>query len=76
TGTPATVIRGPPVLSCEANDFLSGARKLMVLKDDQRLFVYKDAPARIVGVLSLSDSARFRSGSCRACTSGRLIVGV
>ncbi|MGB7921150.1 MAG: CBS domain-containing protein [Desulfobacterales bacterium] len=27
-------------------------------------------------VLSLSDSARFRSGSCRACTSGRLIVGV
>jgi signal-transduction protein with cAMP-binding, CBS, and nucleotidyltransferase domain len=76
TGTPAKVIMRHPVLSCEANDFLSVALQQMLLKDVQRLFVYKDAPARIVGVLSLSDSARFRSGSCRACTSGRLIVGV
>lgn len=76
TGTPAKVIMRQPVLSCEANDFLSVALQQMLLKDVQRLFVYKDAPARIVGVLSLSDSARFRSGSCRACTSGRLIVGV
>ncbi|MGA9477298.1 MAG: hypothetical protein WBV21_05940 [Desulfobacterales bacterium] len=52
------------------------ALQQMLLKDVQRLFVYKDDPARIVGVLSLSDSARFRSGSCRACTSGRQIVGV
>ena len=76
TGTPAKVIMRHPVLSCDANDFLSVALQQMLLKDVQRLFVYKDAPARIVGVLSLSDSARFRSGSCRACTSGRLIVGV
>ena len=76
TGTPAKVIMRHPVLSCDANDFLSLALQQMLLKDVQRLFVYKDDPARIVGVLSLSDSARFRSGSCRACTSGRLIVGV
>lgn len=76
TGTPAKVVMRHPVLSCDANDFLSLALQQMLLKDVQRLFVYKDDPARIVGVLSLSDSARFRSGSCRACTSGRLIVGV
>lgn len=76
TGTPAKVVMRRPVLSCDANDFLSLALQQMLLKDVQRLFVYKDDPARIVGVLSLSDSARFRSGSCRACTSGRLIVGV
>ncbi len=75
TSTPAQVIMRHPVLSCDANDFLSVALQQMLLKDVQRLFVYKDDPARIVGVLSLSDSARFRSGSCRACTSGRLIVG-
>ncbi|MGB5616029.1 MAG: CBS domain-containing protein [Desulfobacterales bacterium] len=76
TGIPAKVVMRRPVLSCDANDFLSLALQQMLLKDVQRLFVYKDDPARIVGVLSLSDSARFRSGSCRACTSGRLIVGV
>jgi CBS domain-containing protein len=76
TGTTAKVVMRHPVLSCDANDFLSLALQQMLLKDVQRLFVYKDDPARIVGVLSLSDSARFRSGSCRACTSGRLIVGV
>ena len=76
TDTPAKLIMRRPVLSCDANDFLSLALQQMLLKDVQRLFVYKDDPARIVGVLSLSDSARFRSGSCRACTSGRLIVGV
>jgi CBS domain-containing protein len=76
TGTPAKVVMRRPVLSCDANDFLCLALQQMLLKDVQRLFVYEDDPARIVGVLSLSDSARFRSGSCRACTSGRLIVGV
>jgi CBS domain-containing protein len=75
TGIPAKVVMRRPVLSCDANDFLSLALQQMLLKDVQRLFVYKDDPARIVGILSLSDSARFRSGSCRACTSGRLIVG-
>jgi signal-transduction protein with cAMP-binding, CBS, and nucleotidyltransferase domain len=75
TGTPAKRIMQCPVLSCETNDFLSLALQQMLLKDVQRLFVYKNDPTSIVGVLSLSDSARFRSGSCRACTPGRLIVG-
>jgi len=75
TGTPAKIIMRHPVLSCSTNDFLSLALQQMLLKDVQRLFVYKKDPTCMVGVLSLSDSARFRSGSCRACTSGRLIVG-
>lgn len=75
TDAPAAVFMRHPVLSCAADDFLSQALKQMLLKDVQRLFVYQDDPGHIVGVLSLSDSARFRSGSCRACTSGRLIVG-
>jgi hypothetical protein len=45
----------------------------MLLRDVQRIFVHGSDPAKIVGVLSLSDAARFRSGSCRACTSSRLM---
>jgi len=52
---------------------LSDAIQLMLLKDVQRIFIHADDPTNIVGVLSLSDAARFRSGSCRACTSSRLI---
>jgi hypothetical protein len=32
------------------------------------------SPDRISGVLALSDAARFRSGSCRACTAGRMLA--
>ena len=53
---------------------LSTAIQLMLLKDIQRIFVHDDAPTHIIGVLSLSDAVRFRSGSCRACMSGRLIT--
>jgi hypothetical protein len=45
----------------------------MLLKDVQRLFVHAQDPAQIIGILSLSDAARFRSGSCRACTPSRFM---
>ena len=75
TGTGAGVVMRHPVLSCGSNDYLSEALQRMLLKDVQRIFVHGEDPDRMTGVLSLSDSARFRSGSCRACTPGRLIAG-
>jgi len=46
----------------------------MVMADIHRLFVHEDEPSNIVGVLSLSDAARVRSGSCYACVSSRIKV--
>jgi hypothetical protein len=44
----------------------------MILADIHRLFVHGDEPWDILGVLSLTDAARTRSGSCRACSATRL----
>ena len=61
------------VKSCHGEAELSDAIQQMLLRDVQRIFVHGSDPTEIVGVLSLSDAARFRSGSCRACTSSRLM---
>jgi CBS domain-containing protein len=66
-------IMNTPVVSCEQGSFLDEAIRLMLLKDVHRLFVNSGSPLQIVGVLSLSDAARVRSGSCRACVSSRII---
>jgi len=63
-----------PVMSCEADDMLVKALQEMLVRDIQRIFVHQDDPGNIVGALSLSDSARFGSGSCRACIPGRMMV--
>jgi len=72
---PAELVMRSPVVSCERDELLTEALQKMLLRDVQRLFVHHQRTELIVGVLSLSDSVRFRSGSCRACISGRLIVG-
>lgn len=72
--TPAAEIMQHPVLSCGEDNLLAHALQQMLLRDVQRLFVHKGNACRIVGVLSLSDSARFRSGSCRACMPSRLLA--
>ena len=72
---PAAAVMQTPVLSCDRDDLLTTALQQMLLKDVQRLYVHHGQPTRLVGVLSLSDSVRFRSGFCRACISGRLIAG-
>ena len=72
--TPAADIMQQPVLSCSAENLLVNALQTMLLRDVQRVFVHQDDPRNIVGALSLSDSARFRSGSCRACMPGRLMT--
>jgi CBS domain-containing protein len=74
TGTPARDIMHAPVRSSTAGAPLAQALQEMLVRDIQRLFIRGDDPRKMAGVLSLSDSARFRSGSCRACLSGRLMV--
>jgi CBS domain-containing protein len=68
-----TLLRSPRVFSCDENTFLETAIRQMILTDRQRLFVHRSAPDNIVGVFSISDAARARSGSCHACLSSRII---
>lgn len=61
-----------PALSCSRQEPLVQALKRMILADVHRLFVHGADPWQIQGVLSLTDAARARSGSCRACKASRL----
>ncbi|MDF1590358.1 MAG: CBS domain-containing protein [Desulfobacterales bacterium] len=72
----ASEIMNSPVQSCDRSDLLSHALQLMLLKDVQRLFVHGKDADDIIGILALSDAARFRAGSCRACIPGRIITGL
>ncbi len=62
------------VVSCDESDYIEDAIRRMVVSGVQRVFVHRDEPSRIVGVFSLSDVARLRSGSCHACVSARITV--
>lgn len=73
-GTKAEQIMSSPVLTCGQSDLLTMALQKMLLWDTRRIFIAQDDSPSIVGVLSLSDAARFRSGSCLACTAGRLMA--
>jgi CBS domain-containing protein len=72
--SPAQAIMSRPVQACAQDDLLVTVLQRMIFLDLYRLFVYRDAPPNVVGVLSLSDAARFRSGTCRACVSSRIQV--
>jgi CBS domain-containing protein len=69
----ARSIMNTPVVSCDQEALLDQAIRLMLLKDVHRVFVNSGDPLQIAGVLSLSDAARIRSGSCRACVSSRIV---
>jgi predicted transcriptional regulator len=69
---PAQTIMSSPVQDCGAHELLEDAIRKMIFSDVHRLFVYLSDPSAIVGVLSLSDAARVRSGSCHACISTRV----
>ncbi len=71
----AQSIMKSPVASCDVHSLLSEAIRHMFLKDVQRLYAHSGDPSHIVGVLSLSDAAQSRSGSCRACNTSRIITG-
>ncbi len=69
---PAETIMSSPVQTCNGNDLLEDAIRKMIFSDLRRLFVYMDKPDEFSGVISLSDTARLRSGSCHACISSRI----
>ena len=67
TQTPAGEIMASPVRLCGADDLLEDAIMTMIYSDVHRLFVRAAGSEAVVGVFSLSDAARIRSGSCHAC---------
>ena len=69
----AAEVMSGPVVSCDRSDPVSQAMKAMLLGDLGRIFVHDGDAQSIVGVLSLSDAANHRSGTCRACVSSRMI---
>ncbi len=72
--TPAGQIMASPVRTCDEDAYLEDAIQKMIFAEVHRIFVQRDTPNHIVGVLSLSDAARIRSGSCHACVSSRITV--
>ncbi len=63
-----------PVALCYEKDPVERAIKLMILKDLHRLFVILEKYQPVSGVMSLTDAAALRSGSCHACISSRIRV--
>ncbi len=70
----AHTIMRTPLRSCSENDELGKVIRYMIFSDIRRFFVYRGDPDDMVGVLSLSDAAQARSGSCRACMPSRIEV--
>jgi predicted transcriptional regulator len=72
--TSAREVMSAPVRACNQTSYLALAIQEIIFWDIHRLFVAKEETQEIVGVLSLSDAARFRSGTCRACLVSRISV--
>jgi CBS domain-containing protein len=72
--TPGERIMSAPVRTCSQETYLALALRDMIFWDLYRLFVIHPEDHHLVGVLSLSDAARFRSGTCRACLVSRIAV--
>ncbi len=65
-------VMSAPVCSCDEAETLENGIHRMIFSEINRLFAFSDSPENITGVLSLSDAARARSGSCQACTTSRI----
>ncbi len=72
--TAGTVLSSSRVISCNETDLIEDALRQMIFTGVHRLFAHKDDAKNIVGVFSLSDAARLRSGSCHACVSSRIRI--
>lgn len=71
--TAETIMR-TPVSICRGDLPLEEGIRQMIFAEISRLFVCNNDENEIIGVLSLSDAARIRSGSCQACSSSRIKV--
>jgi predicted transcriptional regulator len=67
-------IMSTPVALCHQEAPVESAIKSMILKDLHRLFVVPKKHQPVSGIISLSDAARLRSGSCHACVNSRIKV--
>jgi predicted transcriptional regulator len=68
----AKTIMSTPVISCDYDEALITAVKTMIFYDLNNLYVHKENLSNIVGLVTLADAARMRSGSCRACMISRI----
>jgi len=74
TEAPAAAIMTCPVQACDRDEPVLSALKRMIFADIHRLFVSANDPAVIEGVFSLTDAARIRSGTCKACVISRIRI--
>lgn len=61
------------VMCCMDSAPLEQAIRQMIFAEVSRVFVKADDSAQITGIITLTDAARARSGSCRACSNSRII---
>lgn len=70
--TTARSVMSGPARTCAYGERLIEAVKKMIFWDLDSLYVHKEGAADIVGVVTLAEVARVRSGSCRACMISRI----
>jgi len=70
--SPADEVMSFPIESCHEDDLLEDAIRTMIHTDVHRLFVCGNDATGLAGVISLTDAARIRSGSCHACVTSRI----
>lgn len=70
----AESVMSAPIRSCREDDLVEDAIRTMIYSDIHRLFVENAETGALLGVFSLSDAARNRSGSCLACLSSRISI--
>lgn len=70
----AEEIMSSPVRYIDQKECLETALQQLIFSQLHRLFVCSEESETMVGVLSLSDAARMRSGSCHACIMSRIKV--
>lgn len=61
------------VMCCMESAPLEQAIRQMIFAEVSRVFIKADDSEQITGIITLTDAARARSGSCRACTNSRII---
>jgi predicted transcriptional regulator len=68
----AVEIMKTPIQMVDQEEHLEMTLQKLIFSQLHRIFVYREEQDNIVGVLSLSDAARMRSGSCQACILSRI----
>lgn len=61
------------VMCCMESAPLEQAIRKMIFAEMSRVFIKADDSEQITGIITLTDAARARSGSCRACSNSRII---